>query len=247
MIRKLENIGGYFMKYMGSKNRFKNEIIPIILKNKKADQYYVEPFAGGMNIICEIKGKRIANDINFYLIEMWKKLISGWKPKQITKKKYLKVKSNKNNYSPGYVGWVGFNCSYSGKWFGGFAGKTKTKIGTIRNYQIEAINNVSKQVKKMETVVFQNKQYFDLDLPENSIIYCDPPYKNTTSYGFTFDHNLFWNWVRNISKYGHTVYVSEYSAPNDFSCIWSKKAKSSLSANGKIGGSKNSVEKLFTI
>ena len=32
---------------------------------------------------------------------------------------------------------------------------------------------------------------------------------------------------------------------NDFICIWEKEVKSSLSANGKSGGNKNSIEKLF--
>lgn len=41
------------------------------------------------------------------------------------------------------------------------------------------------------------------------------------------------------------VFVSEYNAPADFECVWQKEAKSSLSANGKIGGNKVSVEKLF--
>jgi DNA adenine methylase len=44
---------------------------------------------------------------------------------------------------------------------------------------------------------------------------------------------------------GHKVYVSEYSAPSDFKCVWEKETKSSLSANGIIGGSKLSVERLF--
>ena len=43
------------------------------------------------------------------------------------------------------------------------------------------------------------------------------------------------------------VYVSEYKAPEDFICVWEKEAKSSLSANGKIGGNKVSVEKLFKL
>jgi DNA adenine methylase len=51
--------------------------------------------------------------------------------------------------------------------------------------------------------------------------------------------------VRNISKQGHTVFVSEYNSPADFVCVWQKETKSSLSANGKIGGNKVSVEKLF--
>lgn len=77
------------MKYMGSKARFTKEILPIILKDRKPEQWYVEPFAGGMNAICEVKGNRIANDIHYYLIEMWRKLVGGWIPKKITKEEYL--------------------------------------------------------------------------------------------------------------------------------------------------------------
>lgn len=233
------------MKYMGSKARFSKEILPIILKDRTAEQWYVEPFAGGMNMICEVDGKRIANDIHYHLIEMWKALCSGWKPHKINSLTYHIVRLNREQYEPHIVGWVGFNCSYSGKWFGGFAGETKTKIGTVRDYQTEAINNVAKQVEKMKGVTFQNKPYYELELPPNSIVYCDPPYYGTTKYANDFDHNLFWNWVRNISKQGHTVFVSEYNAPADFVCVWQKEAKSSLSANGKIGGNKVSVEKLF--
>ena len=32
------------MKYMGSKARFTKEILPIILKDRKPEQWYVEPF-----------------------------------------------------------------------------------------------------------------------------------------------------------------------------------------------------------
>ena len=32
-----------------------------------------------------------------------------------------------------------------------------------------------------------------------------------------------------------------------FECIWQQEVKSSLSANGKAGGSKTSVEKLFKV
>ena len=233
------------MKYMGSKARFSKEILPIILKDRTAEQWYIEPFAGGMNMICEVNGKRIANDIHCYLIEMWKALCDGWKPHKISSNTYHIVRLNREQYEPHIVGWVGFNCSYSGKWFGGFAGETKTKIGTVRDYQTEAINNVAKQVEKMKGVIFQNKPYYELELPPNSIVYCDPPYEGTTKYANDFDHNLFWNWVRNISKQGHTVFVSEYNAPADFVCVWEKEAKSSLSANGKVGGNKVSVEKLF--
>ena len=63
------------MKYMGSKARFSKEILPIILKDRNPEQWYVEPFAGGMNAICEVQGNRIANDKNLHLIAMWKGLL----------------------------------------------------------------------------------------------------------------------------------------------------------------------------
>ncbi len=236
------------MKYMGSKARFCKEILPIILKDRTADQWYVEPFAGGMNAICEVQGNRIANDIHYHLIQMWRELVNGWIPKKYTREEHKYIRENKDKYPPHEVGWVGFNCSYSGVYFDGFAGETKTKIGTVRDYQTEAINNVLKQVPKMQGVIFQNKPYYELDLPPNSIIYCDPPYEGTSKYKVDdFNHSKFWNWCREKAKQGHTVFVSEYNAPADFECVWQKEAKSSLSANGKTGGNKVSVEKLFKL
>lgn len=234
------------MKYMGSKARFAKHILPIILKGRTDTQTYVEPFAGGMNMIDKVTGKRIANDIHTELIEMWKALVCyNWKPPHYTKEQYQQIRTDKNGYEPKVVGWVGFNLSYSGKYFGGYAGQVKTKTGTIRDYQAEAHKNVQKQIEKLKGVVFTNKEYWNLQIPPNSIIYCDPPYQNTTKYSHAFDHSRFWDWCREKSKQGHKVYISEYNAPDDFVCVWHKDAKSSLSANGLTGGNKISTERLF--
>ena len=61
------------------------------------------------------------------------------------------------------------------------------------------------------------------------------------------NHADFCEWCRTMSKKGHKIFISEYNAPEDFECIWEKGLSSSLSANGKSGGNKKSVEKLFTI
>ena len=71
---------------------------------------------------------------------------------------------------------------------------------------------------------------------KNALIYCDPPYAGTTKYRFgSFDSNSFWQWCRDMSKKGNTVIVSEYNAPDDFNCIWSKETKTDIrtKANGK--------------
>ena len=99
---------------------------------------------------------------------------------------------------------------------------------------------------KLNEVWYCNASYNEIVIPENSVVYCDPPYEGVTGYGVEFNHAEFWNLVRQVSK-EHDVFVSEYKAPEDFECVWQSVAKSSLSANGKSGGSKQSVEKLFRI
>jgi DNA adenine methylase len=44
---------------------------------------------------------------------------------------------------------------------------------------------------------------------------------------------------------GHIVYVSEYSAPDDFECIWSKEISASVNNSIKSGRGLKAVEKLF--
>jgi DNA adenine methylase len=47
-----------------------------------------------------------------------------------------------------------------------------------------------------------------------------------------------------MKEAGHTVFVSEYNMPDDFTCIWSKEQVSSLTRDT---GSKTAIEKLFTL
>ena len=78
------------------------------------------------------------------------------------------------------------------------------------------------------------------------IIYCDPPYEGTTSYKTgAFDHEKFWNWCRMMSQY-NTVFVSEYNAPSDFTCIWEGEIKTNF-ASKRGAATHNATEKLFTI
>ena len=229
---------------MGSKNRIASKILPIILKDRKENQYYVEPFVGGANMIDKVDGLRIGGEFNKHIASMWIKLEKGWIPKNnYTKQEYDFIKNNKDNCLH-ETGYVGICCSYSGKWFGGFAGKVKTKQGT-RDYQDEAHRNLLNQMKNIKGIEFRHSSYDELEIPSNSIIYCDPPYEGTTQYKDSFDNSKFWQWCREKAKQGHQVFISEYNAPNDFECIWSQEIKSSLSANGIAGGNKVSVEKLF--
>ena len=110
------------MKFMGSKNRHAKNLLPFILQKRKPGQVYVEPFVGGFNMIDKVLNPRIGGDNHFYLIELFKAVQTGWKPPvEVSFSEYQKVKGNKDKYPPEYVGFIGFGCSYSGKWFGGYA------------------------------------------------------------------------------------------------------------------------------
>lgn len=208
---------------------------------------WVEPFVGGANMIDKVPDsyKKIGYDLNEYLISMFNGLINGFIPNDFySKSEYEDVKININN-DKCLSGYIGFNCSYSGKWFGGFAGIVKTKNG-FRNYQDEAKRNVLAQIKNLNGTSFICDSYENLN-PVNCLIYCDPPYQGTTGYKTgTFDHEKFFDWCREQAK-RNIVFVSEYNAPDDFIEVWSQEVKSSLSANGKSGSNKISVEKLFRV
>jgi len=229
---------------MGSKNRHAKELLPIILKDRKEGQFYVEPFVGGFNMIDKVDGNRIANDINPYLIDLYKFLSLGWEPPPtISEKEYNEIKNDMQNFPSHYVGFVGFGCSFAGKFFGGYARSNDAK-GNPRNHCDESRRNLLKQISKLSCVAIFNFDYWRLEIPAESIIYCDPPYVGVTGYKNKFNHDDFWNWVRNLSKMGHSVFISEYEAPADFEAIWEKKIINTLDSQKS---KKTNTEKLFVI
>ena len=228
------------MKYMGSKSRIAKHILPIILKDRKDGQFYVEPFVGGANMIDKVDGNRIGSDNNKYLIACLDalKYNTNWLPLSLTESEYKNIRNNKEHFPPELVGYVGFALSYGGKWFGGYRRDSEGK----RDYIAEAYRSAVKQSIKIKGIEFIHTSYLFLKIPDNSIIYCDPPYSNSTKYNQYFDHQIFWQWCRDVSIEGHSVFVSEYNAPDDFKCIWEKEIASSLTKNT---GSKSGTERLY--
>lgn len=244
------------MRYMGSKRRIADEILPIILNGRKPGQWFVEPFCGGCNITERVTGKRLANDIHPELIAMYRALQSGWKPpKRITEEEYKRIMAAG---SPELKGYAGFTHSFGGKYGDtyrrGEGGSTRDSdgIGLKGNYANidyvggNAYSSVMSRQSKLVEVVFVCSPYYDLVIPQQSIIYCDPPYANTTGYKVGgFSSSNFFQWCRVQKEDGHTIFISEYNAPKDFKCVWSKEVKTHL--NSHRGKAFSAVEKLFTL
>lgn len=83
--------------------------------------------------------------------------------------------------------------------------------------------------------------YREIDILPNSVIYADPPYKNTKGYNNqTFDHEAFYDWCE---KQTNQVFISEYWMPKDrFTCIAQFERTSTMCATNN---GKKEIEKIF--
>ena len=218
------------MHYFGGKQRISKQLSQYLNSQLKIEQPFVDLFCGSCNIISKIDKDRlrIANDKHKYLITMWEELQNGWQmPDNISEEEYKYIKDHKDE-NPALTGFVGFGLSYSGKWFGGYC-----RGGKDRNYCLNAKNSNNKILKNITDVKFYNLNYDEVPIPDGALVYCDIPYKNTTSYCKSevgeFNHEEFYDWVRrNSDKYD--IYVSEYkqNIPDDFTIVWEQNSKKDI-------------------
>ena len=88
-----------------------------------------------------------------------------------------------------------------------------------------------------------SKDYRDVEILHDSIVYCDIPYKNTGHYSneIEFNHDEFYEWAA-TRKF--PVYISEYDIPdNRFKLIYGIEKRVIMSANQDTYNSK--TEKLY--
>ena len=227
------------MQYMGGKSRISKQIAEVLNSAINKDTPFVSLFCGSCAIESKVQADvKILNDKHPYLIAMWQALQNGWTPPDVvTKEEYYHVKANMDE-NPVLTGFVGFGCSFGGKWWGGYA---KDKRGD--DYCGQAKRGLLKNVLGVINATFTCLDYHDVEIPDGAVVYCDPPYSNTTGYTVgQFDTDEFWDYMRQLSK-RCDVYISEESAPDDFECIWSKEKVRTLEKNDNVGRVK--VEKLF--
>ena len=209
--------------------------------------HYVEPFCGSVNVASKVNIKnKILNDKNPYLIAMFKKLQEGWIPPTIvTEEDYANAKKNQDK-EPHIAGFVGFACSFAGKYWGGYA--RDSKGGGEGNYALRGHNSILKKMEGLKDAIFTCSDFKDLDY-ENCLIYCDPPYKGTTPYYKKilgeFPYDNFIEWVKSQSK-KNTVLVSEYkhNVPKDAYILLEIPSKTSI--RDKSGNVIDTVEVLYT-
>lgn len=88
----------------------------------------------------------------------------------------------------------------------------------IRNNDIKRLQSIERlqQLERIQNnntklnIEFKISDYKDLNIKENDVVYCDPPYINTGfDYG-EFNNNEFYQWLNQLST--NEIYISEYKA-----------------------------------
>ena len=117
---------------------------------------------------------------------------------------------------------------------------------------LERLDKIEDILFLCNNVKFTNLDYRDVEIkskPNETIIYCDIPYKDTEEYANSFNHDEFYLWCLEKVKQGYKVFISEYNMPeNMFECIFEKEVYNMLGYekdenNAKI--MKKKTEKLF--
>lgn len=113
-----------------------------------------------------------------------------------------------------------------------------------RLQSLESLERLER-LSKLWSVTFISMSYEEVEIPNNAIVYCDPPYKWTATYAeWWFNHDKFRDYIRKLSK-TNKVFVSEYTAPNDFKCIYEFSQKSGLAWRWLQSHNNQPNEKLF--
>lgn len=230
------------MQYFGGKFFIAKKLAELLNSNADGTSYYLEPFIGACNVAPLVKHDEVlASDINKYLIAMFQALQSGWTPPlSLSKEEYVHIRENKDE-NPPLTAFAGFACSFAGKWFGGYA---KNHIeGEEGIYATHGRNSLLRLAPTIANVKFSCTNY-SLWEPHGALIYCDPPYQGTTGYDYAdrFDHVEFWEVMRRWSK-DNRVFISEYSAPDDFECALEIATR--LGIRDKENKRQHRVEKVF--
>lgn len=235
------------MQYLGGKSRIAKPLAAY-LESRREGRYFVEPFCGALNITVEMTGPRLASDASPYLFSLYRALREGWEPPDtVSEQLYAEVQARKDPEDP-LTAFVGYGCSFGGKFFGGYARVSNPDTANRGRhpspYANAARKTLLRKMARCSSVVFACEEYSALRPTKGCLVYCDPPYAGTTGYSAVgeFDSVAFWQWVRDTSARGVLVLVSEYKAPQDFTCVWEVSRPAELQGKDKQAGR---VERLF--
>ena len=223
------------MRYMGGKFRQRRAIADALRPYIDEGTTYVEPFlGGGWSFAYVIETCRPAHaigaDVNGSLIELWRKVVTegvDWLPTSLeeVEENYQTYKAVQDMSDP-LTAWYGTACSFGGKWFGGVARSTKNGVVDRNSFKSQAKSTEHKaaSMRKCPDLQLLCCSYEDLEIPNGTVVYCDPPYSGgksrTKAHRFDdFDVDAYYGWVRELSQ-RCVVVCTTFDPPEDFEVLY---------------------------
>jgi len=201
------------MKYAGGKAR-NSKMIAGYINHHTGDAGFLEPFCGSISVGCKVNAEyKIMSDADSYMISLWRAIDNGWQPPtEVSEKTYNEIRENPDAYPKELVAFVSHACSFAGAYWGGYA-----RDKTNREYALQGFNGIMKKKPFMKHMHFFARDYTHWASVRGMVIYCDPPYRDTTQkYRHNkkdgFDSDAFWEQVKEWAK-NNIVFISEFSAP----------------------------------
>lgn len=186
-----------------------------------------------MSVQLAKHGPGLVSDANAALIALYRAVRDGWEPPSaVSKEEYRAAKALPD--SDPRKAFIGFGCSFGGKWFGGYAEERwyyypSSKQSKYRNHTAESGRSLARDIPALSACRIERKSFFDVTPSDNSFqpecIYADPPYAGTTGYAATgvFDNERFWHYCQQWASRGVRVFVSEYACPVPHEVAWEKR------------------------
>lgn len=201
------------LRYPGGKQRLSPFIAELLVENKAVGGHYVEPYAGGAGVAVELLSKNIVsyihlNDSSYPIYALWHSILTC--PEEFCRlilgatltieewKKRKEIVSHPTEYDELEVGYSTLylnRCNRSGVLSGGVigglsqSGEWKMDARFSRNELIRRIEIIASMRNSISIRNWDAEQFimeYVPDLPQNTFVYCDPPY-------FTKSNRLYLN------------------------------------------------------
>ena len=123
-----------------------------------------------------------------------------------------------------------------------YAKQSKGLVNIISSENLERSKAIASSNISITSVSYDK---IDLPEPSETVIICDPPYRDTQGYQVEFDNDKFEQWCIDRARDGYEVFVCEYNIDNPaFEEVWSKEV---INGGGGNKNQKKSVEKLYHV
>lgn len=218
-----------WIPYMGNKSRLLDKIHTLLhqLDLPEFDSF-VDLFCGGGSVGYSMAatGKKVLmNDLDTGLINLHRTLrdhperIDLFSQIEPSKEEFKDWRLGKSDYDT-FFRYI-YSFSTNGKaylWGEERLNTPQEELNRQRSEPKERIRHLIDVVllysRNNAQIEFTNLSYDEVVIPENGIVYCDPPYKGTAEYMVDgFDSEKFYDWCRNCPN---IVLISEYDMPEDF-------------------------------